>query len=71
MHSFFSEGVTSGSLTRSAGDGGKQEEKPAGVSWDAELHHCTPAAPTPRFSKLIGLAEISFQLCLIKRSKAV
>lgn len=50
----FPEGVTS--LTR---DGGKQEEKPAGVSWDAELHRCTPAAPTPRFSKLIGFTKIS------------
>lgn len=49
----------------------KAEEKAfrAGLGW--ELHHHTPAAPTPRFSKLIGLAEISFQLCLIKRNMAV
>lgn len=67
----FPEGVPSGSLTRSAGHGGKQEEKPSGVGWDAELHHHTPAAPTPRFSELIGLAEISFHLRLIKRSTAV
>lgn len=52
-------------------DGGKRKEKPAGASWDTELHHCTPAAPTPKFSNLIGLTEISFQLCLIKRSKTV
>lgn len=30
-----------------------------------------PAAPTPKFSNLIGLTEISFQLCLIRRSKTV
>lgn len=48
---FFSEDVTNGSLTRlavpSAGDDRKEGEKPAGVSWDAELHH-THAAPTPK-----------------------
>lgn len=45
----FSEDVTSGSLARiavsSAGDGGKEEEKSARVSWGAELHHAH-AAPT-------------------------
>lgn len=43
----FSEDVTSGSLTRLAVDSGEQEEKPAGVCWDAELHHAY-AAPTPK-----------------------
>lgn len=44
----FSEDVTSSSLTRlavpSAGDGRKEEVKPAGVGWEAELHHA-PASP--------------------------
>lgn len=70
----FSEDVTSSSLTMlavpSAGDGRKEEEKPAGVGWEAELHHAH-AGPTRRSSRLIGLAEISFHLCLIKRSTAV
>lgn len=30
----FSEGVARGSLTRSAGDGGKQKKKPSGLGWD-------------------------------------
>lgn len=43
----FSEGVTSGSLTRLAVDGGEEEKKPAGVSWDAELHRAY-SAPAPK-----------------------
>ena len=50
----FCENVTSGFLVRlampSAGDGGKEEEKPGEVGWNVELHHAH-VAPTPKVLK--------------------
>jgi len=58
----FSEDVMGGSSVRlavpSAGDGGKEEEKPGRVSWDAELRHAR-AAPTLKVLQINWVSQNS------------
>ena len=63
----FSEDVTSRSLTRlpvpSAGDGRKEEEKPRGVGWGAELHR-SHAALTPKVLQINSVSQNILSLVL-------